>query len=334
MNVLALAALALFPAVVPAQSSADPADPAAAVERWRAENGAAWRAEFDASSGFVHALYGGHTAASGRLQGERGALDRARSVAQATRAMTGLDPATLVEERALLLPLSSAGSSDKYTASFRQVIGGVPVVAGHVCVLLDLEGRALSVDSSAVPGASSVRTVPIREAAVAAAEARRVFASLAGSAGTIAGEARLVLDRVSDNGALRAVLAWEIDVFGDGADGIPRGLRLRLADLDLALTSREELVHTCDVTGTVFTRLTPGTLPDEAGNATVQVPLAHVQVSSPQGNAVTDANGNFNIVGASAPLAVSVSFDGPFTTPTDAQAPVYVLPATLTAASG
>jgi hypothetical protein len=234
----------------------------------------------------------------------------------------------------LFLPLSNAGSSDKYCASFRQVIRGVPVVSGSVHVLMDLEGRALSIESSAVPGPELARTPPVRAAASAGSEALRAFSRIAGSEGTISGSARLVLDQVFDNGGLRATLAWEVDVFGAGTDGIPRGLRLRIADADLSLTSREELVHSCDVTGTVFVLTTPGTLPDTAANPTVQAPIAHVQVTSAQGSAVTDINGNFNIAGASAPLAVSVGFEGPFTTSTNAQAPLYSLQTNLNSSSG
>ncbi len=326
--------IAFLAALLLSAKSQTSADPTVALEAWRTANGQSWTAEIDKRSGFVHLLYGGHTERSAHLFDDRAALGRARGIALLTSTLTGIDTATLVDERALFLPLSNAGSSDKYTASFRQVVRGVPVVASTVNVLMDLEGRALSIESSAIPGAESARTQPIREAASAEAEALRAFSKIAGSAGTIAGSARLVLDQVFDNDQLHATLAWEVDVYGDGANGIPRGLRLRIADSDLSTTSREELVHTCDVTGTVYTRLTPGTLPDTATNPTVQAPLKHVQVSSAQGNAITDANGNFNIVGASAPLAVSVKFDGPFTTPTDAQAPVYVLPVTLNAASG
>ncbi|HTF89338.1 MAG TPA: hypothetical protein VK843_13080 [Planctomycetota bacterium] len=326
-----VAALASLSLTAPAQTSADPAS---ALGAWRDAHGPAWTAEFDPRTGFVRSLYGGHTEASAHLVDDRAALKRARALIAVTTSLSGIDPATLVDERALFLPLSNAGSSDKYCASFRQVVRGVPVVAGSVQVLMDLEGRALSIDSSAVPAAASARTTPIRAAETAANEALRVFAILAKSQGTLSGEARLVLDQVHQGGELRAVLAWELDVFGDGANGIPRGLRLRIADQSLALTSQEELVHTCDVSGTVFTRLTPGTLPDIASNPTVQIALPHVEVQSAQGNAITDDNGNFNIVGASAPLSVSVSFDGPYTTPTNAQAAVYVLPAILNAASG
>ncbi|MEO6708684.1 MAG: hypothetical protein ABIP42_03855, partial [Planctomycetota bacterium] len=326
-----VAALASLSLSAPAQTSADPAR---ALEAWRDAQGPAWTAELDPRTGFARSIYGGHTQAGAHLVDDRAAMKRARALVALTSSLAGIDPATLAEERALFLPLSNAGSSDKYCASFRQVIRGVPVVAASVQVLMDLEGRALSIESSAVPSAASARTTPMLGAETAANEALRVFATLAKCQGTLSGEARLVLDQVNELGELRAVLAWEIDVFGDGSKGIPRGLRLRLSDPGLSLTSQEELVHTCDVTGTVFTRLTPGTLPDIASNPTVQIPLPHVEVQSAQGNAITDDNGNFNIVGASAPLSVSVSFDGPFTTPTNSQAPLYVLPAILNAASG
>jgi hypothetical protein len=323
--------LALLASTTRAQTGADPR---AAVESWRAAHGPAWNAEIDPRTGFVRSLYGGHTAASGRLSDDRAAFARARVLATESSALTGVATSTLVEERALFLPLSNAGSSDKYTVGFRQVVRGVPVVGAGVQVLMDHDGRALSIETSAVPGAESARTTGVQEEARVRAEALRAFGRIAGVEGAILGEPRFVLDPVVLQGELRAEPAWEVDVFGDGANGVPRGLCLRLADSDLGVTSREELVHTCDVTGTVFTRLTPGTLPDIAANPTVQVPLAHVVVQSAQGNATTDANGDFNIVGATAPLNATVSFNGPFTTPTNSGAPVYSLPVTLASSSG
>jgi hypothetical protein len=329
-----LAPLALLVLAGPAAAAQTAADPQSAVERWRDVHGGSWTAEFDARTGYVSSLYGGHTEASLSLRDDRGALERAREIVVATAHLTGVSPATLVDEGAVYLPLSHAGSSDKYTASFRQRIAGVPVVGAGVQVLMDLQGRALSVDSSAVPGAEFAATTPTQDPARVRARALEAFRRIAGVEGTLAGESRVVLDSVAGPGLLRAALAWEVDVFGEIPGAAPRGLTLRISDADLSLTSQVELVHTCDVTGTVFTRLTPGTLPDLPGNPTVQAPLAHVVVQTPQGSATTDINGNFNIVGATAPLSGSVSYDGPFTTPVNSAAATYSLPITLASPSG
>ncbi|MEO6710441.1 MAG: hypothetical protein ABI054_11695, partial [Planctomycetota bacterium] len=328
-HVLPFAVLASLSLSTSAQSSGA----ASAIQAWQEGQGSAWTTELDPRSGFVRSIYGWHTDPGQHLYDDRAALARARAHIAATSAMTGIDPATLADDYAMYLPLSNAGSNDKYCANFRQFVRGLPVIAATVNVLMDTEGRALSIDSNAIPNVA-VSTTPIREAATATSQALRLFASIAGHPGTLDGSARLVIDRVSEGGAMRAVLAWEVDVYGDGANGLPRGLRLRIADVDLALTSQEEMVHTCDVTGTVFSRLTPGTLPDVASNPTVQLPMGHVQILSPQGNAITDINGNFNIVGATAPVSITVSYNGPFTTPTNAAAPVYVLPANLASPTG
>lgn len=327
-------ALVLIALLAPATRAQLSADPQAAIENWRNTHGPSWTAELDPRTGFVRSLYGGHTEPSGHLSDDRGAFARARVLADSVLALTGIANSTLVEERAMFLPLSSAGSNDKYTANFRQVVHGVPVVAATLHVLMDLEGRALSIESSAIPGAELALTNPTQDAARVGAEAVRVFGTIAHVVGKQSGAPRLVLVPLQDQGELRAVLAWEVDVFSTATNEVPRGLCLRLLDRDLSLADREELVHTCDVSGTVYTKLTPGVLPDLVSNPTVQVPLAHVLVTSPQGNVITDINGNFNIVGATAPLNVNVKYDGPFVTTTDASAPVYSLPANLASASG
>lgn len=309
-------------------------DPQAAIESWRAEQGASWTAQVDPRTGYASSVYGGHTEAGARLRQDADAFQRARELVARTASMTGAEPTTLVERRAVFLPLSSAGSTDKYTAEFRQVVRGVPVVGASVHVLMDMEGRALSIDSSVVPGAELARTQPIRSPESARAEALRAFARIAGFEGAVVGEPRLALDPRVVDGALRAELVWEVDVLGQLGSEVPRGLLLRLSDADFSLTSREELVHTCDVSGTVYTRLTPGTLPDIVTNPTVQTPLAHVVVQTPQGNAITDINGNFNIVGATAPLNATVKYDGPFTTTVNSATATYSLGVSLTAASG
>ncbi len=327
-------ALVLIALLAPALRAQTGADPQAAIENWRNTHGSSWNAEIDSRTGFVRSLYGGHTEASERLRDDRAAFTRARALVLQTSTLTGIASSTLADERAVFLPLSNAGSSDKYTAGFRQVVRGVPVVAAGVQVLMDLEGRALSIESSAIPGAEQALTNPTQAAARVTSEAVRVFGTIAGVAGKPSGVPRLVLVGLQEQGDLRAMLAWEVDVFGGAPNEVPRGLCLRLLDRDLSLADQEELVHTCDVTGTVYTKLTPGVLPDIVANPTVQVPLAHMLVTSPQGNATSDINGNFNIVGASVPLAVTVKYDGPFVTTTDASAPVYSLLSNLVSPTG
>jgi hypothetical protein len=306
----------------------------AALNTWRAKHGTGWIAHIDPRTGLVHSLYGSRSGEPARLFDDAMAMARAREHLRDSAELTGLELSTLVDERAAFLPLSHAGSSDKYSARFVQVVRGVPVVGASVNVLMDSDGRLLSIESSALPETQALTTHPLRSSEALKSQALRSFAALAQTSGSVEGEPRLVLDPSRDLQAPAAALAWEVRVFGEGANGVPRGVCLRLADSDLRTTSTEELVHTCDVTGTVYTRLTPGVLPDIGSNSPVLVPMAHVQIASGQGNAISDANGNFNIVGASAPLSVSVRYDGPFTTTVNAQGPAFTLPASLSAASG
>src|SRR6185436_6075464 len=89
----------------------------------------------------------------------------ARQVARDTYAMHGIEVSTLVDDSVLLLPLSQAGSTDKMTVQFRQVVNGVPVERGFLNVLFHRDGQVLSVDTTGLPGvAGMVTTASIRSA--------------------------------------------------------------------------------------------------------------------------------------------------------------------------
>ncbi|HUR27950.1 MAG TPA: hypothetical protein VM509_07180, partial [Planctomycetota bacterium] len=108
------AVLAAFVLTFSSFAAAQTDDPAVAIGAWRSAHGDGWTADVDPRTGFARSLYGGHTAPETRLRDERAALSRARALIVGARAALGIDPSTLVDERALFLPLSSAGTTDKF----------------------------------------------------------------------------------------------------------------------------------------------------------------------------------------------------------------------------
>ncbi|HVS18010.1 MAG TPA: hypothetical protein VMT18_05370, partial [Planctomycetota bacterium] len=74
--------------------------------------------------------------------------------------------------------------------------------------------------------------------------------------------------------------------------------------------------------------------PDSGTNPEQQIAMPYLRVTSAQGNAITDSNGNFTIPGASAPLSVTVSYDGTYCATNNQAQGDYSLNVVLNAASG
>ena len=110
---------------------------------WRELHGAAWRAEYEPSTGFAHFLWGGSAPAAFLPRGEADFATLARTALAATRDLHGVQPATLQLDGVSFLPLSFAGSSDKWSVRFTQSLGGVQVDAASVNVLFDGMGHDL-----------------------------------------------------------------------------------------------------------------------------------------------------------------------------------------------
>jgi hypothetical protein len=302
--------------------------------RWRAEHGASWRIEVDDQTGYVRFLYGGSARArvAPRSDAEWTAL--ALAWLRETRGLHGVEPATLGSARALFLPLGSAGSTDKVTVRFDQAFGGVEVVRGTMNVLFDARGALLSIDSTALPAVAALDVRPALSADVASERAAKLFAADTALAPERITEPALVVEQLAGPTGRHGILAWHVEAFSGARGGVPEGYAYWIDARSGALLRRAASVHTFDVSGTVTTLASPGLLPDKGGNPPSVQPAAHLLVTSAQGNAVTDANGNFTIPGATPPLQVTVRYDGPFTTTTNSAGPTYSLSANLAAASG
>ncbi len=283
-----------------------------ALAAWQRQHGAAWRVATDPETGRAQMLHGGGATLGIAPRDEAEAAALARIAVQETAALHGIVPATLVEARALFLPLGQIGSGDKWTVRFTQSIAGLPVDDARVNVLIDAAGRLLSVQSTAVPDQTALVALPALSADAAAAIARRAFSASHGVAPDHETEGVLVAAPATASGRRVARAAWRLDLHREIEGETPIGERLWIDAADGALLRRESRVHSFDVTGTVVTRATPGLAPDGAGNPPTVQPLKYARVQSSAGTIETDASGNFNYPGVNTPLSITVSYYGAY----------------------
>ena len=316
------AALLAFLSLVSVASAQSALDPALAA--WRAEHGPAWQVVVEPASGLARFLYGGRGPAPARAPREDAELVAlAREALAQTRALHGVDPATLAPSRVVFLPLGAIGSGDKATVRFVQSAGGVPVEGGTVDVLLDASGALRSVHSNAVAGELGDPPAPALSPAEARALAVRAFTALEAAAPTLVGAPQLVLARELRGGAAR--LAWKVELRADVAGAQPAGWRLSIDAADGRLLARERTVHSFQVSGTVTTLATPGTTPDSAANPEVAQPLAYAEVTSSAGTTTTDATGFFSFPAVATALDVTIAYRGTWNDVADASGPPYAL---------
>jgi len=315
-------------------STALAGDVSDAVARFRARHGASWRAYYDGGTGYVELLYGGATEVqfAPRTDGEWFELARAALLDAAET--HGIDLATLVDDRALFLPLGQVGSTDKQTVRFRQVVEGVPVEHGFVNVLFDARGRMLSIQTHALPRPSGFDVVPVLSAEQGAALARADFAREFGLSATRIGDARLVIAQVETAETRRPVLCWRVDVFWEAADSEPEGRTCFVDARSGEVAMREHAVHHFDVSGVLRTKASPGLAPDTSSNPETSQALAYTTVSSGGVTATTDSSGAFTLVGVQAPATVTAGYRGTYNFIDNAAGASHVVDFNVVASSG
>jgi hypothetical protein len=232
-------------------------------------------------------------------------------------------PSSLVVERALFLPLGQIGSSDKMTVKLRQEIAGVRVVDGYVNVLLDAQGALLSIQSTGVPRLASLETRPAITPEQASRRVSETFAQQVGRPATRLSTPELVIDQALVDKRRTAVLAWRIDARADSPGALPDGFTYYVGAMNGNVLRKVQAVHTFDVIGSVASNATPGLLPDTASNPATQQAMKYQNVTSAQGNATTDVNGDFTIPGVNTPLSVTFTYTGTFNNVTNAAGPPF-----------
>ena len=307
-----LCALLLSSSTVFAQDPGEGFD--ASLSAWREAHGADWRVVVDGETGFGRFLYGATAEGGGAPADREGWALLAEAYLGAAEALTGIEPQTLRVDDVTHLPLARAGSTDKWTVRFVQQWDGIPVVRGSVNVLLDTEGRLLSIDSSALPGLSQAAFTPDVDLGAASTAAAERFVELSGRAPLKVEPLGLVYAQELIAGRRLPALAWEFETFAAPESGPPVGWVIRVGATGSARILEESAsVHHYDVSGTVFTLSSPGTKPDTPVNPEVPVPAAHMLIETlTAGSVVTDEFGNFSFPGVDAPLLARFSYTGPF----------------------
>jgi hypothetical protein len=296
---------------------------------WRGAHGATWQVDVDAETGYARMLFGGRAAPAFQPRDDADFVGLARRALSDTASLHGVASASLTPERALFLPLGEIGSSDKETVRLRQEFSGVRVVDGFVNVLFDARGALLSIQSTGLPNLSGFDVQPAIAAEDASKRADRAFADQVGRRATRLSTPELVIDQELVGKRRTGVLAWRVDAVADSADSLPDGFTYFIDARDGRVLRKAQSVHTFDVTGTVSSNATPGVLPDTGSNPPVSQIMKYLRVTSAQGNATTDANGNFTIPGVNAPLAVTFTYNGAFNAVTNTAGPAYTLTQTL-----
>ncbi len=277
---------------------------------WRAQYGEAWRFWKDNETGWIELVAGGNAPAPFAPLAETEWFSLARSFVGTTFDLHGVEQATLVDDGVSFLALAEAGTSDKMAVGLRQVVGGVPVEDGTVDLLFALDGSLLALHSRALPALGDLDLVPRMTATQARARAEEIFTLRAKVGPTETSNPELVVAQIVDQGRRQPRLAWGIELRWQSVDVQPLGWRFLIDAHTGSLLGERNLVHEFDVGGTLRTMATPGISPDSASNPPTSQLVPYARVTSSAGTVFTDVNGNFNFVGASGPLNVTVEYVG------------------------
>ena len=324
-------------APVPAPSESEPRAPGyfdvmEAFGQWNEARGGLWRLEYEKRTQAARFLYGGSAAGSFVPGSDDDYFVLARELLSETFGMHRVNAATLVERRVVFLPLGMAGGSDKMTVRFTQEVRGVPVIGGSVNVLFDTKGRLLSIDVSALPDLAGFATTPALGEAVARAAAAQLFRQDAGVDPTLLERGELKIVRHRESKHFQPRLVWEVNAQWERPGFTGEGWRYRIDAVDGGLLGREPSIHS-DVSGKVQSFSSPAHDPDDGANA-VTADMPYITVTSSQGNATADVDGNFTIPGASPPLQVTAQYSGTFAITNDQSSSNYSLTTLLNSTSG
>ncbi|MBM3987145.1 MAG: hypothetical protein FJ294_04195 [Planctomycetes bacterium] len=305
-----------------------------ALSGWREQHGSSWSMFMDSGTGMADFLYGGSVAAPFEPVSEADWFTLARGALAQAQAIHGIEAGTLVEFSTLFQPLGMIGSTDKQTVKFQQMVGGVPVVGGFVNVLFNARGDLLSIQTRALPGIAGLDVTPTYTADEAALRAVEQFQLDEGVVGSVSEEPELVIAQIEDAETRRGVLAYKVRVLYLPADMEPLGTVYYLDARSGEVARRDEAIHYLDVGGRVFTMASPGSRPDNAANPETQQPMKYARVQSSAGTVYTNANGDFNYIGAAAPLSCTFSYVGTYNNVANSAGAAYSLVTTVPVGTG
>ena len=321
----------------PVEATSGPENPwysvHAELDLWQRRFGESWRIRYSKETQNARFLFGGSAPAAWKPSSDEDFFLLARAAIEETYGMHRIENTTLVEDGVMFLPLGNVGSTDKMTVRFRQEVDGVPVIHGYVNVLFDADGRLLSVDTTGLPEVAGLDTQPAYGPGEAAAAAAALFEEDTGLPPTAVTRPVLLVDKVKEGKFLQPRLVWEVDAEWTAAAHEAEGYYYRFDAKTGVLVSSETTIHH-DVSGNVQSMATPGAGAGGTGNPEVSFAMPNMTVTSAQGSATTDENGDFTIVGASAPLDVTVSYSGTWAYSDNNAGSDYSLTTTLNSSSG
>lgn len=302
------------------------------LDLFRAKTGLPWRMQRDRDTGWVRFLWGGAMQPEFAPASELEYVSQARAFLGDTEELHGIDGEGLRFDKSVFLPLGRMGSSDKMTVRFLQEEAGVAVLEASVNVLMDANGRLLSIDTQALPRLSGFDVNPSVDAAVALETAREAFRQGQGVWPNSIGEPQLAIHMERADKDRTGVLVWSIELGYRASGEAMRGKNIRVAaDGPLRVVKEVERIHHFDVFGTVSSLVTPGLLPDTGANLPVSEPMAFIEVDTSAGTVTTDENGDFVIPGVNTSVSATIRYNGPFLTTDDAQGAEYELNTVLAA---
>lgn len=306
-----------------------------AMDAWRAQHGSTWSVVTDAQTGYAEMVYGGSAfpvVSEPRDDADFIALAQQRLAA--TRELHGLDPSTLVLYRTVFLPLGQAGSTDKQTVRFQQVVQGVPVQGAFLNLLFSYRGELLSVHSTGLPGAETITTTPNLDAVDGVGFARAAFEQLTGWEANHVESNELVIVQILENGRRVGKLAYKVELAHEMDDAEPIGKRLFVDANTGVLLKTEETVHHFDVGGTVKANASPGLLPDISTNPEALLEMPRLRCQAGATTVYTNTAGVFNFPGVNTNLSVTFTFVGNYASVNYAPGTDYSLVQTCTPGSG
>ncbi len=306
----------------------------AELEDWRVAHGCGWHLVFDETTGKGRMLFGGSAEPPFVPVNAAQGVRLARHWIQQAFELLGVQDATLVTDRWIVLPLAGLGTSDKVSIRFRQELDGVPVQDASVNVLFEVStARLLSIDSTAMPLvlAAGLDTLPSLGADEARALALSSFVGELGLLPDSGSRASLRIIRRELDGA--PVLAWECALSAVIEEN--RISRVYAVDAHApgSIVAWSDPVYRATppaaqggTRGQVLAHVTPDgdgssfwPWYDPGARASPPVPLAHLLVRTATGyTTTTDANGMFHVpFGPGA--AVTLRLGGPFVQEVDSR---------------
>jgi len=311
LSILALAALAPL-GWSQSRASARP-DLDAALGAWRSAHGSNWSCALDPETGFAQMVYGGHTLAPAAVpQHDADFIALALAAAPAAASLHGLEASTLFFQETTFLPLGMIGSGDKQSVRLRQAVNGVPVEGAFLNLLYSARGELLSVQSSGLPGASTIGTQPALDAEAAAGFARAHFLAATKFDAQQTGTPELLIAQLSNKGQRSGRLAWKVECNWSVAGTEPIRKLVYVDATSGALLRMDEGIHNFDVFGSVNSMASPGTLPDIASNPETSQVIKYGRCQAGATTVYTDATGQFNFPGVTTNLSVTFNFVGTY----------------------